>query len=58
MLNPQLDRHHVSVKRRFALAAMLATIALPIAAATQAPATPAGIVEDPWDGRWPMRWSD
>ena len=47
MLNPRLDRHHVSIKRRLALAAMLVTIALPIAAATQAPATPAGIVEDP-----------
>ena len=47
MLNPQLDRHHVSIKRRLALAAMLVTIALPIAAATQAPATPAGVVEDP-----------
>lgn len=47
MLNPQLDRQRVSVKRRLALAAMLVTMALPIAAATQAPATPAGIVEDP-----------
>ena len=47
MLNPQLDRQRVSVKRRLALAAMLVAMALPIAAATQAPATPAGIVEDP-----------
>jgi TonB family protein len=47
MLNPQLDRHPVSLKRRFALAALLMAIALPIAAATQAPATPTGVVEDP-----------
>ena len=47
MLNPQLDRHPVSLKRRFAVAAMLVVLALPIAAATQAPATPAGVVADP-----------
>lgn len=47
MLNPQLDRHHVSIKRRLALATMLALMALPIAAATQALATPGGVVEDP-----------
>lgn len=47
MLNPQLDRHPVSIKRRFALAALLLAIAVPIAAATQAPASPAGVVEDP-----------
>ena len=47
MLNPQLDRLRVSLKRRLALAALLLAIALPIAAATQAPATPAGVVEDP-----------
>lgn len=47
MLNPQLDRHPVSMRSRVALAATLLAIALPIAAATQAPATPAGLVEDP-----------
>lgn len=47
MLNPQLDRHPVSIKRRFALAALLVAMAVPIAAATQAPASPAGVVEDP-----------
>lgn len=47
MLNPQLDRHPVSMKSRVALATMLLAFALPIAAATQAPATPTGIVEDP-----------
>lgn len=47
MLNPQLDRHPVSMKARVALAALLLVIALPIAAATQAPATPSGTVEDP-----------
>jgi TonB family protein len=47
MLNPHLDRHPVSAKRRLALAALLLAIALPIAAATQAPATPGGTVEDP-----------
>lgn len=47
MLNPQLDRHPVSIKRRFALAALLVAMAVPIAAATQAPASPTGVVEDP-----------
>jgi TonB family protein len=47
LLNPQLDRHPVSMQRRFAVAAMLLAIALPIAAATQAPAAPSGVVEDP-----------
>lgn len=47
MLNPQLDRHPVSMKSRLALAAMLLAIALPISAVTQAPATPSGTVEDP-----------
>ena len=47
MLNPQLDRHPVSMRRRAGLAAILLAIALPIAAATQAPASPAGVVEDP-----------
>lgn len=47
MLNPQLDRRPVSMKSRAALAALLLAIALPIAAATQAPATPSGSVEDP-----------
>lgn len=47
MLNPRLDRHPVSIKARFALAALLLAIAVPIAAATQAPATPSGTVEDP-----------
>ena len=35
MLNPQLDRHHVSITGRIAVAAMLLAIALPIAAATR-----------------------
>lgn len=47
MLNPQLDRHHVSMKTRVALAALLLAIALPIAAATQAAAVLTGTVEDP-----------
>lgn len=47
MLNPQLDRHPVSMKSRVALTTMLLAIAVPIAAATQAPATLNGIVEDP-----------
>lgn len=47
MLNPQLDRHPVSMKTRFALAAVLLAIAVPIAAAKQAPASPSGVVEDP-----------
>jgi beta-lactamase regulating signal transducer with metallopeptidase domain len=47
MLNPELDRHPVSIKSRIALAAMLLTITLPIAAATQSPATPSGVVQDP-----------
>ncbi|MEO7158642.1 MAG: M56 family metallopeptidase, partial [Vicinamibacterales bacterium] len=47
MLNPQLDRHPVSLKRRAVLAGMLLAIAVPIAAATQAPAAPSGVVEDP-----------
>ncbi len=42
MLNPQLDRQPVSIKRRVALALMLMAMALPIAAATQAPSTPCG----------------
>lgn len=47
MLNPQLDRHRVSVRTRVALAALLLAIAVPIAAATQAQAVLAGPVQDP-----------
>jgi TonB family protein len=46
MLNPQVDRRPVSRVRRVALATMLLAIALPIAAATQGPATPSGTVTD------------
>ena len=47
MLNPQLDRHPVSMKRRVALAAMLLAIALPIAAASRATGEPSGVLRDP-----------
>ena len=47
MLNPQVNRGKVSMVRRVALAIMLLAIALPIAAATQAPSTPGGTVADP-----------
>jgi outer membrane biosynthesis protein TonB len=47
MLNPQVNRRPVSIKRRAALAAALLAIALPIAAATQAVSTPSGTVADP-----------
>lgn len=47
MLNPQLDRHPISIKRRAALAAMLLAIALPIAAASRAAGEPSGVLRDP-----------
>ena len=47
MLNPQLDRHPVSMKARVALAALLLAIAVPIAAATQAQSVLTGTVQDP-----------
>jgi len=47
MLNPQVNRRPVSMKRRAALAAALFAVALPIAAASQAMSTPAGTVVDP-----------
>ena len=47
MLNPQVDRRPVSKLRRIVLAVALVVIALPIAAASQAPATTAGTIADP-----------
>lgn len=47
MLNPQLNRRPVSAKHRFVFAALLMAVALPIAAASQAPATPSGTLTDP-----------
>ena len=47
MLNPQVNRRPVSMKRRAALAALLIAIALPIAAATQTASTPQGTITDP-----------
>ena len=56
MLNPQVNRRPVSMKRRAALAAVLLAIALPIAAASQAASTPSGPSSIPSDGRSPMPW--
>jgi TonB family protein len=47
MLNPQVNRRPVSMKRRAALAGALFAVALPIAAASQAISTPSGTVVDP-----------
>lgn len=47
MLNPQVNRRPVSMKRRAALAGALFAVALPIAAASQAMSTPSGTVVDP-----------
>lgn len=47
MLNPQVNRRPVSMKRRAALATVLLAVALPIAAASQAVSTPSGTVVDP-----------
>jgi len=47
MLNPQLDRHPVSISSRAALTAILLTIALPIAAASLAAGQPSGVLRDP-----------
>ena len=47
MLNPQVNRRPVSMLRRGGLAAVLLSIALPIAAASQAVSTPSGTVVDP-----------
>ena len=47
MLNPQLDRHHVSMKGRVAVAGMLLAIALPIAAVSLVAVEPSGVLRDP-----------
>jgi TonB family protein len=47
MLNPQVNRRPVSMRRRASLAIALLAFALPIAAASQAPSTPQGTVTDP-----------
>lgn len=47
MLNPHINRQPVSIVRRMALAAVLLTAALPIAAASQSPSIPSGTVVDP-----------
>jgi TonB family protein len=47
MLNPQVNRRPVSKVRRAALAVLLIAIAIPIAAASQAPGTPSGTISDP-----------
>jgi TonB family protein len=47
MLNPQVNRRPVSMRKRAALVAGLLALALPIAAASQATSTPAGTVVDP-----------
>lgn len=47
MLNPHVNRQPVSSVRRFALVALLLAAALPIAAASQFPATTSGTVVDP-----------
>lgn len=47
MLNPHVNRRPVPPTRRIALVAVLLAAALPIAAASQAPATSSGTVVDP-----------
>ena len=47
MLNPQVNRRPVSSAQRAALAAVLLSLALPIAAASQPGGTPSGTVVDP-----------
>lgn len=47
MLNPQTNRRPQSIARRLAVATLLTALALPIASASQASATPSGSVSDP-----------
>jgi TonB family protein len=47
MLNPQVDRRPVSRSRKAVLAAIMFAAALPIAAASQGKAAPAGTITDP-----------
>jgi TonB family protein len=47
MLNPPTERRPLSAASRAAIVAALLCVALPIAAASQAPATPSGTVTDP-----------
>jgi TonB family protein len=47
MLNPQVNRRPVSMRRRASMAIALLAFALPIAAASQAVSTPQGTVTDP-----------